>query len=311
MTPFAEKIMDERGERLQAREISTVQVNVGYRCNQACRHCHIAANPDRQEIMSKETMDIVLSVMKKHDLRHLDITGGAPELNPHFKYFVETATGAGIRVTARTNLTVFFETGIASLPEFYRDHRVEIIASLPCYTQTNVDSLRGDKVFEKSIAAIHVLNTLGYGNDTVLILDLVYNPGHAFLPGNQEALQIAYKKELQSQFGITFNRLLVIANMPIGRFRESLCTGDELSRYMNAAQMAFNPGTIEGLMCRTLLNVGWDGALYDCDFNQALGIPVKKENPRYIMDFQLSALQRRFIATGDHCYICTAGAGSS
>ena len=261
--------------------------------------------------MSKKIMDMVLSIMKKHDLRHLDITGGAPELNPHFKYFVEAAAGADIRVTVRTNLTVFFETGMAGLPEFYRNNHVEIIASLPCYTQSNVDSLRGDKVFEKSIASIGALNALGYSNDPGLILDLVYNPGHAFLPGDQETLNVVYKNELQKQFGITFNRLLVLANMPIGRFKENLCSGDELSRYMDTAQTAFNPSTIEGLMCRSLLNVGWDGALYDCDFNQALGISMKKENPQHIMDFHLTALQHRFIATGDHCYICTAGQGSS
>lgn len=311
MTPFAEKILDERGEGLQAREISTVQVNVGYRCNQACKHCHIAAHPDRQEIMGKETMDVILSVMKKHALGHLDITGGAPELNPHFRYFVETAAREGIRVTVRTNLTVFFETGMAGLPKFYRDNDVEIIASLPCYTQANVDSLRGDKVFEKSIAAIGALNALGYGNNSGLILDLVYNPGHAFLPADQKTLETAYKKELQTQFGITFNRLFVFANMPIGRFRKNLCTDDELSQYMDTAQRAFNPCTIDGLMCRSLLNIGWDGVLYDCDFNQALGVPVRKENPQHITDFHLATLQNRLIATGEHCYICTAGAGSS
>jgi len=309
MTLFHEKAFELSGQAIQAREIAVLQVNLGYRCNQHCTHCHVSAQPGRQEAMDRGTVDKVLAILKEHRIRCLDVTGGAPELNPHFRYMIQSARENDVHVIVRTNLTVFFEPGMADIPEFFRDNIVEVIASLPCFTRENVDRMRG-RAFEKSIKGLRTLNALGYGRNGGLVLNLVYNPLSASLPGSQNALESSYKEELSERVGITFNRLLVLANLPAGRFQEMLVRTDERVRYIESARSALNTDTFEGLMCRHLLNVRWDGTLYDCDFNQALGLPVRSAS-RHIRDFDLQSLSHRFIMTGDHCYLCTAGKGSS
>jgi radical SAM/Cys-rich protein len=262
--------------------------------------------------MGKETAEAILRVLSNGDIGILDITGGAPELNPHFRDLVTTARKMGIRVFARTNLTVFFEEGMRDLPEFYRDNTVELIASLPCYSEQNVDSVRGKGAFRKSIDALRTLNRLGYGDGVSgLKLHLVYNPGGAFLAPSQKKLEEDYKKQLFSMFGISFDRLYTYANMPLGRFRDHLIRTNGLAPYMKKLEDAFNPSNLDGLMCRHLISVGWDGRLYDCDFNQILGLSVRAGFPQQIRDFDLSKLASREISVGDHCYCCAAGQGST
>jgi radical SAM/Cys-rich protein len=308
---FKEKISSILSDPMTASGIEVLQVNMGYRCNMSCAHCHVGAGPARREEMKRETVESVLDVMRVNGIRVLDITGGAPELNPHFRYLVKEAGRLGCRVIVRTNLTVFFESGMDDLPEFFRDNGVELVASLPCYMGTNVDGIRGKGAFQKSIRAIKMLNDLGYGmGPSGGKLNLVYNPAGAFLPPSQEALENDYKRELGKRFGISFNSLYTFANMPVGRFRDSLVHTNNLERYMEELRAAFNPATIEGLMCRHLISIGWDGTLYDCDFNQALGFPVDDVSP-HITGFDHERLNRRRIAVSDHCYGCTAGQGST
>jgi radical SAM/Cys-rich protein len=262
--------------------------------------------------MSRETVEYVLRVLTDNPIDTLDITGGAPELSPHFQMLVIRARVAGKRVIVRSNLTIILDTGHEELTEFYRDHDVDIVASLPCYLQENVDAVRGNGAFDKSIKALRILNSMGYGNGPDgRSLTLVYNPRGAFLSPSQCALESDYKRELKDRYNVTFTRLFTFTNMPVGRFRDSLIRNDNLEIYEEMLASAFNPATLETVMCRSLVNVGWDGRLYDCDFNQVIGLGVEHGVPTHIGDFDHAALSRRVISVDDHCFGCTAGQGSS
>ena len=309
---FLNRVQSVRTEPLMARDITVLQVNMGYQCNMACNHCHVSAGPSRIESMGKETMDAVLQVLKNSSIETLDITGGAPELNPLFPLLVSSARKMGKRVIARTNLTVFFEAGCEGFPEFYRDHGVELIASLPCYLEQNVNAIRGNGVYQKSIDALRKLNNLGYGDETgKLSLSLVYNPAGPFLAPPQSSLEADYKRELKARYGIVFNRLFAFTNMPVGRFSEALVKSGKIGAYLDMLASAFNPATLDKIMCRSIVSVGWDGRIYDCDFNQMLGIPVAFDVPQHIHAFDFSTLSRRKISVDDHCFGCTAGQGST
>lgn len=311
-TTFKDKIAQVRSEPLTAADISILQVNLGYRCNMACKHCHVEAKPDRDQMMDRETVRSVLSVLKNNGIKTLDITGGAPEMNPYFMYLVEEAKKAGSHLMVRTNLTILIEDGMEHLPEFMSGHSVEIIASLPYYTENDVDRVRGKGTFAKCIRALHILNNFGYGSgSTGKSLNLVYNPAGAFLSPAQKTLEDDYRRELDRRFGISFDRLYTFNNMPIGRFRDFLLRTNNLGKYMEKLVCSFNPETITGLMCRRLISVGWNGRLYDCDFNQVLGHAVQGDCPQNIKEFDLARLTGRTITVGDHCYACTAGQGST
>jgi radical SAM/Cys-rich protein len=299
---------------LTRAKATTLQVNVGKHCNQACHHCHVDAGPARTERMERATAERVLELLARSPaIRTVDLTGGAPELNANFRMLVEGARRAGRKVMVRCNLTVMFEPGMERLGEFYRDNRVVLVCSLPCYSAANVERQRGRGVFEKSIAALQNLNALGYGADG-LELCLVYNPVGPALPPPQAALEADYRRELGAH-GVRFNRLLTITNMPIARFAHQLHQWDKYADYMGLLVNHFNPETVEGLMCRGLVSVGWDGRLYDCDFNQMLEMPIGaagKHEALTVWDIDnLDALAGAPIATGAHCFGCTAGAGSS
>jgi radical SAM/Cys-rich protein len=309
---FQEKVLAARGGPLAAEGIEVLQVNLGFRCNMACKHCHVEAGPARGELMGEETAERVISVLAHSDIPALDLTGGAPELNPQFRMLVAEARRLEKRVIARSNLTIFFEEGMEDLPEFYAEHGVEVVASLPYYMESGVDRVRGEGTFRKSIEALRKLNSLGFGADEGgMLLNLVYNPPGAFLPPAQETLEGEYKRELGEKFGISFSRLFTFTNMHIGRFREFLAASGYLKPYTDKLVSAFNPATLDGLMCRHLLSVGWDGSLYDCDFNLVLGLKVAEGCPENIGDFDLRRLSSRRIAVGDHCFGCTAGQGST
>jgi radical SAM/Cys-rich protein len=309
-TKFSARVLSSQSDPLAAMEIATIQVNVGYRCNLACRHCHVEGGPQRTEVMERGTVDAVLAALVNSGIGTIDITGGAPELNPHFRHLIAEARALGKHVIVRTNLAVFSDDGMAGLPEFYRDHDVELVASLPYYKEDKVDRVRGNGAFRKSIAALQRLNSLGYGSAGRL-LNLVYNPPGAFLAPDQAVLELEYKKELRDRFRISFDRLYTFTNMPIGRFREFLVRTRNLDKYLDTLARAFNPATLGNIMCRHLISVGWDGRLFDCDFNQVIGLPVHPGAPDHITGFDRAALARRVIETGDHCFGCTAGAGSS
>jgi radical SAM/Cys-rich protein len=297
---------------LRPRAIATLQINVGKLCNQTCRHCHVDAGPDRQELMSRETMAFCLQALASTTIPTVDITGGAPELNPHFRWLVEQAAEMGRHVMDRCNLTVLTTAGQADLPEFFARHRVEVVASLPHYRATSTDRQRGDGVYEKSIAALKRLNEAGYGDGrSGLRLVLVTNPVGAYLPPAQASLEAEWKRELMRLHGVTFDALYCITNMPISRYLEWLVESDNLAGYMERLVTAFNPSTMTGLMCRDTLSVGWNGLLYDCDFNQMLELGVDVASGRHIRDFDPSALADRSIVVGRHCFGCAAGAGSS
>jgi len=297
---------------LHATGIEVLQINVGKRCNQTCRHCHVDAGPDRKEVMPPEIVNACLRVLAQESIPTLDITGGAPELHPEFRRDVREASALGRRVIDRCNLTITRLPNYRDLPAFLADHQVEIAASLPYYQAHQTDAQRGEGVFEDSIAALRELNLLGYGRPgSGLILDLVLNPVGAFLPPNQAAAEREWKQELCRRYGIEFNHLFTITNMPISRFLEFLVESGNYEGYMQRLAHAFNPAAAAGVMCRYTLSVGWDGTLYDCDFNQMLDLPVGQHAPRHIRDFNLSELQQRAIVTGNHCYGCTAGSGSS
>ena len=312
MVGFEEKLIQIGRSPLRATGVETLQVNVGKICNQTCRHCHVDAGPTRTESMTREMAELVVGVLDRHEIPNVDITGGAPELNPNFDYLVREARKRGRHVMDRCNLTVFFVEGKEYLPEFLRDHQVEIIASLPCYLEKNVEAQRGKGVYLKSIEALQWLNRLGYGRaGTGLELNLVYNPIGPYLPPPQKELMDAYRHELGERFGIVFNNLYTITNMPISRFLTDLLRHGNYDRYMDLLLEKFNPQTVDGVMCRTLVSVGWDGTLYDCDFNQMLGLPINHGLPQHIRDFDALLLGRREICTGTHCFGCTAGSGSS
>ena len=307
---FRDKILTVQSGPLYASGIDILQVNLGYACNMSCKHCHVSAGPARKEMMDQQNIEEVLKVLDENSIKLLDITGGAPELNPGFRYLVEQAKHIGCHVIARSNLTIFFENGMEDLFDFYSRNNVEIIASLPYYNEAGVDKVRGSGAFLKSISALQRLNSLGYGMDTKR-LNLVYNPQGAFLPPSQTTLEDEYRKELKRKYDISFHSLYTFANMPIGRFREFLVRSGNFNRYMEKLSDAFNPETLSGIMCRRLVNVGWDGALYDCDFNQMIGLRVLDGYPRTLRDFDHHLLSGRQLAVDDHCYGCTAGQGST
>ncbi|HLX22374.1 MAG TPA: arsenosugar biosynthesis radical SAM (seleno)protein ArsS [Usitatibacter sp.] len=295
------------------RRLETLQVNVGYVCNQTCLHCHVNAGPTRTEAMDRGTADQVLAYLAASGATTLDITGGAPELNPHFRHLVATARSHGVRVMDRCNLTVLFEPGQESTAEFLATHRVDIVASLPCYTEELVDRQRGEGVYGKSIAAIRKLNALGYGKEGGPTLDFVYNPQGPSLPPPQAKLEDDYKRILGEKFGIVFNRLLTLANMPIQRFGSTLVSKGQFNDYMKLLRGSHSDANLEGVMCRSLVSVDWQGYLYDCDFNQMLGLPLHvagKPRP-HVRDLMKRDLDGNPIVVRDHCYGCTAGQGSS
>lgn len=292
-------------------DISTIQVNLGFLCNQSCLHCHVKASSARTETMTWTTMEAVLRACAAVAPARVDLTGGAPEMNPEFRRFVRAIRELGRRVQVRTNLTILLEAGFEELPRFFRDQRVELVASLPCYTEENVDAQRGTGVHAASIAALKRLNGVGYGVDPDLPLDLVYNPGGPFLPPPQSALEQDYRAVLQDEFGVFFSRLLTIANMPLGRFQEDLDRQGKGGEYRALLEENFNPETIDGLMCRHQISIGWDGTLYDCDFNLALERPVDVDSGSNTLQVNFEDLVRRRVVMDDHCFGCTAGCGSS
>ncbi|MCG6865253.1 MAG: arsenosugar biosynthesis radical SAM protein ArsS [Thiogranum sp.] len=299
---------------LRRAPLTTLQVNLGYRCNQACLHCHVNAGPTRKEQMQLETVEAVIEVLRAPQLSTLDITGGAPELNRHFRYLVEAARGMGIQVIDRCNLTILNEPGEETLAAFLAANGVEIVASMPCYLESNVDSQRGDGVYRSSIRALRELNSLGYGQPgSGLVLNLMYNPLGAVLPPAQEQLEADYRRELAEREGVVFNRLLVLANMPIQRFGSTLVSKGQFAGYMQLLKEAFQPQNLDTVMCRSLLSVDWQGYLYDCDFNQMLDLPLALgDRPRpHLRDLHADALRGNPIVVCDHCYGCTAGQGSS
>jgi len=310
---FAEKIR-QNGDSFRKRKVEVLQINMGKYCNQACLHCHVEAGPARKEMMTLETVESVLRFLEKSDINKVDITGGAPELNPHFDSLVERCVQLGRHVMDRCNLTVIFEPGKGYLPNFFQKHRVELICSLPCYTEENVDQQRGKGTFDQSIRALQLLNRLGYGiTDTGLELQLVYNPVGAYLPPPQDRLERDYRKILKEEYGIVFNHLYCLTNMPITRFEKFLKLRNEYHQYIELIESAFNPATLDKVMCRDLLSVGWEGSIYDCDFNQMLELPMRNQQgkPLMIWDLGANGLEDQSIIVGNHCYACTAGAGSS
>jgi len=293
--------------------LETLQVNLGYLCNQSCLHCHVNAGPTRKENMQEETIEDVIRFLVDNDIKKLDLTGGAPELNPHFRYLVKTATGMGIHVIDRCNLTVLHEQGQEDTADFLAQHKVEVVASLPCYLEENVDGQRGAGVFQTSVAAIKLLNRSGYGLDgSGLELNLMYNPVGAHLPPAQEQLEKDYKKELNSRYGIIFNKLYTLTNMPIKRFGSTLISKGEFDDYMSLLKEAYQSANLETVMCRSLISVDWQGYVYDCDFNQMLDLPITHAgNKAHLRDLSSRSLYKKDIIIADHCYGCTAGQGSS
>jgi len=310
---FAQKLVQHS---LPLRHIKTevLQINVGKLCNLTCNHCHVNAGPKRKEIMSRGTIDRIIDWFAKTDIPKADLTGGAPEMIPDFKYLVEQLKRLtpARHIIDRCNLTILLEPGYEDYAEFLARYRVEIIASMPCYSAENVNAQRGEGVFEGSIKALQLLNSLGYGIDSGLPLHLVYNPVGAFLPGRQDELEADYKRELKKHFGILFNKLYTITNLPIARFASYLKNNNKLAEYMALLNDAFNPATVEGLMCRNTINVSWQGEVFDCDFNQMLKMQWHDEDHAlFLWDIDPTEVENREILTGDHCFGCTAGAGSS
>ncbi len=302
------------GRTLNKQKLQVLQINLGKYCNQSCFHCHVEAGPGRKEMMDRTTVEHVLRFLENSDIPTVDITGGAPELNPHFDHLVESCRALGRHVMDRCNLTVFYEEGKEYLPEFFRRHRVEVICSLPCYTRENVDGQRGDGTFELSVSGLQALNRLGYGQtDSGLELNLVYNPMGDYLPPPQEQLESDYRRMLADDFGIVFNHLYCLTNMPITRFRKFLKRAGHYDAYLKLLEDNFNGETLDKVMCRDLLSVAWDGTVYDCDFNQMLDMPLGRVNGKkpHIREFSAADFEAKPILTGNHCFACTAGTGSS
>lgn len=297
---------------LRRHALDTLQVNLGYRCNQTCLHCHVNAGPSRTEMMDEATLALIPQVLAVRQIGTLDLTGGAPELHPAFRPLVASARAAGAKVIDRCNLTILFEPGQEGLGEFLAQHQVEIVASLPCYTEATVDKQRGDGVFAKSIAGLQQLNQLGYGQPgSGLLLNLVYNPQGPSLPPPQQPLQAAYKRELAEHFGIVFNQLFALANMPIQRFGSTLISKGQFNDYMRLLKDNYAAGNLANVMCRSLVSVDWQGYLYDCDFNQQLGLAIPGKGRPHLADLLQQDLANHPVRVADHCYGCTAGQGSS
>lgn len=311
---FESKLIKNNQFPLKPNVLEILQINVGYMCNLTCEHCHVDAGPDRKEIMTVETMEQCLRVIDESETVHtVDLTGGAPEMNPHFKWFVEELSKRKVKVIVRSNLTILVSNkNFRTFPDFFKEHNIEVIASMPCYTQENVDKQRGDGVFNDSIEALKVLNKLGYGIEgSGLDLNLVFNPGGASLPPDQMSLQADYKRELKEHFDIDFNKLFTITNLPISRFLEYLINVNKYEEYMEKLANAYNPTAAEGVMCKNTLSISWDGKLFDCDFNQMLELELEKGQPKNIADLDVKTIQNRNVVISQHCYGCTAGAGSS
>lgn len=311
---FGEKLAPIGLFPLRPTQIDVFQVNVGKMCNQVCKHCHVDAGPDRKEIMTQETMQLCLDVLKNHKFKTIDLTGGAPEMNPHFRWFIEQirAIDSQIKIIVRCNLTIILANKkYHDLPDFFKKHQIEVVSSLPFYTANRTDSQRGDGVFEESIKALQMLNKVGYGKEgTGLTLNLVYNPAGAFLPSGQAGLEREFKRALKTKHEIDFNSLFCITNIPISRFLDYLLVSGNYAAYMEKLVNSFNPVAAANVMCRTTLSVGWDGFLYDCDFNQMLDLKVTGK-AKHLRDFEMNELSQRAIVINQHCYGCTAGAGSS
>lgn len=298
---------------IKRKPLKTLQINLGYKCNQSCTHCHVNAGPTRKEMMQDDTLDFIIKYLSQHSVELLDLTGGAPELHPRFKELVKTANGLGIAVRDRCNLTILFEQGQESLANFLAEHKVEIVASLPCYTEKNVNQQRGKGVFSLSIQALQELNSLGYGINNDLALHLVFNPSGPVLPPSQIQLELDYKQRLAEDYNIKFNNLFVITNMPIQRFGSSLLSTGHFETYMNTLRENHQLDNLDTVMCKDTISVDWQGYLYDCDFNQMLNEPLSNKNsPRlHIKDLFTTNTNELNIKTGNHCYGCTAGQGSS
>jgi len=307
---FSEKLSSHGAGTLKPDDLDILQVNVGYMCNQTCKHCHVDAGPDRKEIMNRETMEQCLEVIKKWNISTIDITGGAPEMNPDFRWLVEEAYKSGCKeIIVRSNLTIINSNPVYhDLPEFYRKHDIRVVSSLPYYQADKTDRQRGTGVFQQSIKALQMLNAVGYGDTHTL--DLVYNPAGAFLPGDQASLEKEFKRELKNHYNIDFNNLLTITNVPVNRFLDFLIETENYEEYMETLVGAFNPATLSGLMCKNTLSVSWDGFLYDCDFNQMLGLKINNNGRAHLSDLTQNSLKERTIALSQHCYGCTAGTGS-
>jgi radical SAM/Cys-rich protein len=312
LVPFQQQLEAIGMYPLQPTGIDIFQVNVGKMCNQVCRHCHVDAGPDRKEIMTRETMQLCLDVLKNSSINTVDLTGGAPELNPDFRWFVDAIKKLGRHVIVRCNLTIILANKrFNDLPQYFKQHNIEVVSSLPFYTAGRTDRQRGDGVFEDSIKALKMLNAEGYGKEgSGLTLNLVYNPAGAFLPPPQQALEKEFKEALMKDFGIHFNQLFAITNMPISRYLDYLLESGNYEKYMEKLTAAFNPAAAKGVMCRNTISVSWDGWLYDCDFNQMLDMKVSCSS-RHLSDFNSDLLTNREIVVNQHCYGCTAGAGSS
>ncbi len=313
LAPFQQKLEESGLYPLTPLPAAIFQVNIGKMCNQVCRHCHVDAGPDRKEIMTPETMQQCLDVLKVNtDFTTVDITGGAPEMNPHFRWFVEEITKLNRHIIVRCNLTIILANKkYYDLPLFYKRHAVEVVSSLPFYTQDRTDRQRGNGVFQDSVQALKMLNEVGYGQpDTDMILNLVYNPAGAFLPASQASLEAEYKQALQQKYEIFFNHLFVITNMPISRYLNYLLESGNYEKYMQKLVVAYNSTAAANVMCRNTISVGWDGFLYDCDFNQMLELKLACSS-KHISQFNNDILQSRNIIVGQHCYGCTAGSGSS
>ena len=304
---FESRIADER--LLMTEHMDVLQINVGRLCNLACKHCHMEAGPARTEVMSRDVMEACLAAYEMQGFGTIDITGGAPEMNPDFRWFVEESCRICPHVIVRTNLVIMLEEGYTDLPEFYADHGVELVCSLPHYKAKTTDRQRGANVFERSIEVLKRLNDAGYGKDPELILNMVYNPAGAFFPPDQDAMEKEYKAALDSRYGIVFNNLFCITNNPVGRFGDFLIRSDNFVSYMKKLCAAFNPATLENMMCRFQVSVGYDGSLYDCDFNQAADIKISTGDT--VFDIAEKPHEPRRICFDKHCYACTAGAGSS
>lgn len=298
---------------IRRNQLDTLQVNLGYLCNQSCLHCHVNAGPTRKENMLEETIEDIIRFLANSNIKKLDLTGGAPELNPNFRKLVTAAYSMGIQIIDRCNLTVLHEAGQEDTADFLAQHKVEVVASLPCYLEENVDGQRGDGVFQKSIAAIKLLNILGYGIEgSGLELNLMYNPIGAQLPPSQQQLEQDYKRELNDRYGIVFNNLYTLTNMPIKRFGSTLISKGEFDSYMKVLKESYQTANLQTVMCRSLISVDWQGYIYDCDFNQMLDLPlIEKGKKMHLNDVTNSNLNKRDILIADHCYGCTAGQGSS
>jgi len=310
--PHFHEVLNNNQLDLKHARPNELQINLGKLCNLACHHCHVDAGPKRTEIMTWEVMQKILDWAEHADIKKVDLTGGAPELNPHFRQFCEKLISMGVQITSRCNITVLFEAGQEDLAEWYANNNVRLVCSLPCYTEDNVDAQRGKGVFDKSIAGLQLLNSLGYGKgDPSLSLDLVYNPVGAFLPPEQMGLEQDYRDMLMQNFGIVFSNLLAITNIPINRFAHALKRDGQLEDYQHLLVQNFNASTVDELMCRHLINLDWEGRVFDCDFNQMLEIPFSGGNEQHLWDLSIDSIEGQAIATNRHCFGCTAGAGSS